>query len=402
MSYTVPIFRAMIASPSDTQAIRDGLYERMLEFNFRDAEGYKFAFQPILWEHHAPASSGQEPQEVLDDQLVNKADILLAVFYRKFGNPAGGHPSGTVHEIEMFADPDNGRNPSVIFIKDKTKIKAPEREKILGYKSEIQSKGFLTQEFATIPQAIELGFRSILHQAVQLKAELDKKLQETDSKELVEIEESAPTLTYEQLEEELEEEAAESSGTPMQYPLNNINRSIAEWSDGLRFPMNKSMQEAFKNANRIASMSAYGSMSEPTKSRMQQISKNLGFLVAQDKNWEAKKAVQVAMKAIDTPELKDFRFSISQNEQSKKWILENTGSQSVLIETLCIEARPNKYDYRDEALDSYDEIRLESGESKSFDIPETYLSTAESAEIVIEYRRGRGELKKGKLYIKGV
>lgn len=415
MAYSVQVFRAMIASPGDTSLIRNGIYGRILEFNFRDSEGYGFALQPILWEKHAPAASGKLPQGVLDDELVNKSDILLGIFRRKFGNPVAGHNSGTVHEIEVFANPNVGRNPSVIFMKDMSKIKAPDRQKIRDYQTDIQSRDFLTASYETDIDAIELGFRSILYQAEQLKLFLDsggdstvEKADEVEADEVVsddtiQIEEPAPNLTYAELEELADDTAEIPVYSSRKYPRYNAQNSIASWSNGIRFPASESMQQALKNANRLASSMAFESISDRTSRQIQQISRSVLPLSGIDKNFEAKKAIQAVMGAVEIPSPPGFKFSVSKiNDEPMQWVLENTDTTTVLIVNSLIKAQPHHNMQLEDALEGRQmDIRLESGEAELFEIPDEYLNAASSAEIIFEYRRDSGDLEKGKLLVEG-
>ena len=42
------------------------------------------------------------PQEVINEQVVSKSDILLGVFWSKLGTPTNTHSSGTIEEIIYF------------------------------------------------------------------------------------------------------------------------------------------------------------------------------------------------------------------------------------------------------------------------------------------------------------
>ncbi|PCC25420.1 hypothetical protein CIK75_06945 [Glutamicibacter sp. BW78] len=296
-----------------------------------------------------------------------------------------------------------------------SKIKAPDRQKIRDYQTDIQSRDFLTGSYDTDIDAIELGFRSILYQAEQLKLFLDTggnptrietdevevEADEGKSDDTIQVVKPAPNLTYIELEALEEETAGIPFSLSRKNPRYTAQNSIASWSNGIRFPVSESMQQALKNANRLGSLMAFESLSDRTKRQMQELSQSMRPLKVTDANWEAKRAVQAVMSAIEIPKPKDFRFSISQAEQQKRWSLENTGSTTVLIETLRIYARPTDEIHRDEMLESHDETRLEAGEAETFLVPDTYLEDASSAEIIFEYRRDSGELRKGKLQIEG-
>jgi hypothetical protein len=55
---------------------------------------------PIHWKQHSTAEHGVRPQESLNEQLVEDADILVALFWHRLGSPTGEADSGTIEEIQ--------------------------------------------------------------------------------------------------------------------------------------------------------------------------------------------------------------------------------------------------------------------------------------------------------------
>jgi hypothetical protein len=55
---------------------------------------------PLHWASHAAAEYGIRPQEALNEQLVDQADIVIALFWHRLGTDTGEAESGTVEEIE--------------------------------------------------------------------------------------------------------------------------------------------------------------------------------------------------------------------------------------------------------------------------------------------------------------
>ena len=52
------------------------------------------------WRTHAHPEAGQRAQALINRQFADRADVVLAIFWRRFGNPTGKAASGTVEEIE--------------------------------------------------------------------------------------------------------------------------------------------------------------------------------------------------------------------------------------------------------------------------------------------------------------
>jgi hypothetical protein len=57
--------------------------------------------QPLMWERDATPEAGA-PQAVINRQLVDKADILIGLFWTRLGTPTTEAESGTVEEIERM------------------------------------------------------------------------------------------------------------------------------------------------------------------------------------------------------------------------------------------------------------------------------------------------------------
>jgi hypothetical protein len=55
---------------------------------------------PLRWEIHSAAKHGERPQASLNAQLVENADIVIALFWHRLGSDTGEAVSGTVEEIE--------------------------------------------------------------------------------------------------------------------------------------------------------------------------------------------------------------------------------------------------------------------------------------------------------------
>lgn len=60
---------------------------------------------PIGWESHSSPAMGDRPQGIISKQILKGCDLLIAVFWTKFGTPTGKAESGTAEEIkEHLAD----------------------------------------------------------------------------------------------------------------------------------------------------------------------------------------------------------------------------------------------------------------------------------------------------------
>lgn len=100
MSFRATVFRVAIASPSDIPAARDAVEEALYSWNLLYAETREVLLLPWRWESSSVPVLGDSPQRLINDQGIDSADILIALFGAKLGSPTEDAISGTVEEIE--------------------------------------------------------------------------------------------------------------------------------------------------------------------------------------------------------------------------------------------------------------------------------------------------------------
>lgn len=102
MPRSATVYELLIASPSDVQTERSILAEVVQDWNSAHSRARGVSISALRWELDATPAVGERPQAILNKQLVEDADILMAVFWTRLGTPTGTSISGTVEEIEHF------------------------------------------------------------------------------------------------------------------------------------------------------------------------------------------------------------------------------------------------------------------------------------------------------------
>ncbi|MGH9717746.1 MAG: hypothetical protein ACRD4R_13605 [Candidatus Acidiferrales bacterium] len=98
------VYEVLIASPSDVHAERTVLTEVIEDWNSANSRARSVSLQAVRWELDSFPESGGRPQELINKQIVESADVLIAVFWSRLGTPTGDAASGTVEEIEHFRE----------------------------------------------------------------------------------------------------------------------------------------------------------------------------------------------------------------------------------------------------------------------------------------------------------
>lgn len=100
MTFSATVVQVFIASPSDTTSSRDAIERALSRWNASRAESDNLVILPRRYETSAVPQMGNDGQQVINRQLVDSADIVIAVFANKLGSATPRSISGTVEEIK--------------------------------------------------------------------------------------------------------------------------------------------------------------------------------------------------------------------------------------------------------------------------------------------------------------
>lgn len=100
MSFAATVLRVAIASPSDIPDARDAVEKALHGWNDANAVGKQVMLLPWRWETSSVPLLGGHPQAQINEQGVDHADIVIALFGSRLGSPTPAAVSGTVEEIE--------------------------------------------------------------------------------------------------------------------------------------------------------------------------------------------------------------------------------------------------------------------------------------------------------------
>jgi hypothetical protein len=145
----VKIFKAFIASPSDTGRERilcDKIFE---EINSGLGEIYKFRIESLKWEKDVrPTIKDKDGQSIIFDQIGDSFEIFIGIMNKKFGSPTPRAGSGTEEEFnEAFKRFKEKNDLEIIFYfneeppQSMSEINASELLKIEEFRKKIQPKG---------------------------------------------------------------------------------------------------------------------------------------------------------------------------------------------------------------------------------------------------------------------
>jgi hypothetical protein len=100
MAYDAHVLKVLIASPSDTASERDAVERALHGWNAARSEREQVILLPRRWETNAVPRLGPTGQGVINAQLVDDADIVVALFDSRLGMATEAAVSGTAEEIQ--------------------------------------------------------------------------------------------------------------------------------------------------------------------------------------------------------------------------------------------------------------------------------------------------------------
>lgn len=248
MSYQATAHNVMIASPGDVQSERNIVREVIHEWNAIHSESRRIILMPLGWESHASPEMGVRPQQAINEQVLNRCDLLIGIFWTRIGTTTGEYTSGTVEEIERHTD---AQRPAMLYFSNQPvlpdSIDPDQYGALKQFKASCQSKG-LYETYESLSD-----FRAKFYRHLQLKLndarwfpqggsgpELDPNIFEFPKRD--------PTLSKEA--QQLLVEASEDSngvilylrylnGTQLQTNAKNLipsddRRTVAKWESALQ------------------------------------------------------------------------------------------------------------------------------------------------------------------------
>ena len=164
MAFSAEVFRVFIASPSDLTQEREAATAVVHDWNAQHALAEGVVLLPVKWETDATPRAGTRPQKAINQELVVTSDILVGMFWTKFGTNTGVAASGTVEEIDNFV---SGQKPAMLYFSsrpiDPNTINLKQQRQLRAFKSSTY-KTALTGHFTSVEDFRTRLMRDLLSQ----------------------------------------------------------------------------------------------------------------------------------------------------------------------------------------------------------------------------------------------
>lgn len=142
------VLGVLVSSPSDVDVERATILEAIHDWNSSHSRNLGIVLEPVQWQTHAYPEAGARPQAIINKQIVDEADMVLAVFGHRIGTATGAAQSGTIEEIERLRK--KGKHVAVYFSKAPIpRDHDPEQLRLLNEYRQLLKKDTLYWEFAS-------------------------------------------------------------------------------------------------------------------------------------------------------------------------------------------------------------------------------------------------------------
>jgi hypothetical protein len=161
------LYRVMVASPGDVSMERRVAADVIHEWNAIHSNDRRMALMPVGWESHASPAMGDRPQAVINRQILQDCDLLVAMFWTRLGSPTGVSASGTVEEIDEHVRA--GKPAMIYFSSAPVRLDSVDEEQYTAlrqFKEECRKRG-LVEEYESLAEFREKFARQLAQTVIR-------------------------------------------------------------------------------------------------------------------------------------------------------------------------------------------------------------------------------------------
>lgn len=168
MTFSATVVRVLVASPSDVPEARDAVESALHSWNLRYSAQRQIVVLPWRWETSSVPLLGKHPQALINEQGVDDADIIIAIFGSRLGSPTPDAVSGTVEEIERALENGKPVHPYFSTAPLPHDVEIEQLQGLRQFKNELSNKGLLG-EFDDVRQLESQIWAAIEHDIDKLE-----------------------------------------------------------------------------------------------------------------------------------------------------------------------------------------------------------------------------------------
>ena len=148
MAFSAQVLQLLISAPGDIPKDELETIRRTIsQWNLNFGRAVGITVLPVSWTEHAASEFGDRPQAILNSQIVEDADLAVALFRDRLGTPTGEAESGTAEEIQLLVQ--SGKSVAVLTSAgDRAPLKdaeLEERQRLVRYLNELRETALVLE-----------------------------------------------------------------------------------------------------------------------------------------------------------------------------------------------------------------------------------------------------------------
>ncbi len=167
MSFRATVWKVVIASPGDVPQERKIIREVIHEWNAVHAADRSLVLLPVGWDTHSSPSMRNNAQDVINDQILNDCDLLIAVFWTRIGTATKDFAGGAVEEIEKHIASDK---PAMIYFSNAPvqpdSVDLSQYTALVEFRQSLMKRG-LIERFDSTPDFADLLKRQLAQTVIR-------------------------------------------------------------------------------------------------------------------------------------------------------------------------------------------------------------------------------------------
>ena len=186
MPRDIRVYDLFVSSPSDVAEERESVAQAALSLSQNLERQWGLRINPIRWESHAWPGFGEDPQDVINQQLPEQYDIFIGILWARIGTPTKRAGSGTVEEFERAYEQWKADKSSIhLMLYFKTadiphdQIDGEQFEKVREFKRSVVKRGCRYQDFKSTNEFYRLVWNHLNSLAYQHLASTSPKIPQT-------------------------------------------------------------------------------------------------------------------------------------------------------------------------------------------------------------------------------
>lgn len=116
MPQSITLYRVFLAAPSDVTEellVVEGL---LRDWNLQHGQARAARVEFVNWRTHTYPATGKRPQALVNKQAFDACDLVIAIFWSRFGTPTRRASSGTEEEIRRGI---RQKKPVLVYFSDR-------------------------------------------------------------------------------------------------------------------------------------------------------------------------------------------------------------------------------------------------------------------------------------------